>query len=87
MGFDLVLVEQGSGRYLFKAPEYSALNAGDEVMVETKNGKKAGKILFVLSATNETDDDYQMAMLCANNENNELKRVLEKIEHREISWE
>lgn len=84
IGIALCRHDTSTRGYLFQMPRYANLNAGDRVIVETKNGEKDAVILETLN-TYTSDNDYRMALL-ASGAQEPLKKVLRKVEERELTY-
>ena len=72
--------------YLFKAPQFSHLEKGDKVIVETKNGEKEVEVITTYTIGDNEDDLWSMFIALSGAEI-PLKRVLRKITYREYKYE
>ena len=85
IGIALCRHDTSTRGYLFQMPRYANLNAGDRVIVETKNGEKDAVILETLN-TYVDDADYRMILL-ATGAHEPLRKVLRKVEERELRYD
>ena len=76
---------EGSKPYLFQTPRYSRLDPGDHVIVETRHGEEEANIIETATVY-DTDDEYKM-LLAATGVTLPLKKVLRKVELRELRYD
>lgn len=88
MYIDLVLAQHESSEkpYLFKAPGFCHLEAGDEIICETKKGKNKAVVKSCITInTNLEEKAYEM-ILAAAGATEPLKKVLSKVEYKDFTY-
>lgn len=87
MYLDLVLCKHPNceKKYLFRAPSYSNLEVGDEVVVETKKGEQPATVLAQLHVDNASREYKFITEFVEAKE--PLKRVLKILKYYEIGYE
>ena len=87
MYLDLVVAKhKDSPRYyLFQAPPFSRLNAGELVIVDTVKGEAEAEVVNVLTTdTNRKEYHFIVEM---NHATLPLRKVLKKVAYRELRYE
>ena len=84
--FDFVLCKQGDRNFLFRAPEWSHLEKGDLVVVETKNGEKNATVVSSITLSINDKDEIDFIMN-ATGADPVVKRVLRKIVYKDLEYE
>lgn len=84
---DLVLCQHPNDNrnFLFVAPAWSRLQRGDNVMVDTRNGKCLAIVQD--TALVEKDSDLYIFIVTASKATLPLKKVISKIEYHEFEYE
>ena len=89
MNYDLVLVKHPKSEqlYLFKAPAYSTLKKGDNVIVDTIRGKQEAIVQDVLVDVKEESGVYQFIKMV--NQGRTIKKVLSFVytEQRPLNYD
>ena len=84
--FDFVLVKHENDRvYLFRAPAFTHLEFGDEVVVETSNGEQRGIVQSSITLA-ETDTDQIDFIMRSTGAPDEVKKVLSKVIYQEFKY-
>lgn len=84
---DLVLCQQPRGAYLFYAPAFSYLGEGQHVIVDTKLGEMPATVISTYTVDKDSEAyNFILKMLEAKGATLPLKRVLAKIDHRELEY-
>ena len=71
--------------YLFEAPSWTYLNAGDEIMVDTKNGIAHATVEAVCTVTKDSSEYWFIVKACKAYA--PLRRVLSRVMYREFTYE
>ena len=71
--------------YLFRMPAFAALDQGDSVIVETKNGEKEAVVMATATIYGSDSDEYQMIVKAAG-ASLPLKRVLKRVVCHELDY-
>ena len=88
IGLALCRHDGSKKNYLFRTPECAALEAGDRVVVETKNGQQLATVVSTVAAINPEDEDFKLILGLAGVERVEdLKRVLQKCVYKDFEYE
>ena len=72
--------------YLFKAPQFSHLEKGDKVIVETENRDAEAEVVATYTIGGDDDELWSMFIALSGAEI-PLKKVLKKITYREFKFE
>lgn len=85
---DLVICKHANSDhpYIFKAPAWSNLNAGDDVFVETKHGEKIATVERKYTVDTTDNDEFEF-ILMASGVTTPLRKVLKKIEYKEFEYD
>ena len=83
--FDFVLVQQGTGIYLFRAPAFSKLQQGDTVLCDTSFGTEYGQVSAVVTLSEDDEDKIDFIMR-ATRANKTVRKVLSKVTHRYFEY-
>lgn len=84
--FDFVLVEMGMGRFLYRAPAYSKLERGDNVLCETWNGPDYGTVLSIVTLSKNDIDAIDFIMK-ATKSGETVNKVLAKVNYECIQYD
>ena len=85
IGLALCQHDGSSGKFLFRMPAYANLQSGDLVIVDTKHGEQEARV--IQTATTYTSDDEYKMLMAATGATLPLKKVLRKVEFRELSYD
>lgn len=85
---DLVICKHANSDhpYIFKAPAWSYLKKGDDVIVETKRGEQPAKVERVYTVDTTDSDEFEF-ILMASGVTTPLRKVLKKIEYKEFEYD
>lgn len=85
---DLVLCKHhNNDRYfLFQAPEFSGLQNGDQVIVETRKGEKEAIVIDKTTVNTTSDNDFIEFAMTVCNATHPLKKVLKKVVYIELKY-
>jgi len=87
IGLALCRHDGSKKNYLFRTPECAALEAGDRVVVETKNGQQLATVVSTVAAINPEDEDFELILELAGVESvDNLKRVLQKCVYKDLVY-
>lgn len=88
MYIDLVLAQHESSEkpYLFKAPGFSYLEAGDEIICETKKGKNKAVVKSCITINTDIEAKAYKMILEAAGAIEPLKKVLSKVEYKDFTY-
>lgn len=76
--FDFVLVKQGMGDFLYRAPAFSRLKIGDNVLLDTVFGEEYGTVQSVVTLC-DTDEKTIDFIMKATRSRNNVRKVLAKV--------
>ena len=85
IGLALCKHDGSNGKFLFQMPRYGNLKPGDLVVVETKHGEQDARVIQT-ATTYTTDDEYKM-LIAATGATLPLKKVLRKVEFKELRYD
>lgn len=74
-------------KYIFQAPAWSGLKAGDEVIVETRRGKQPATVIDVYTGPFGDSEPLTTFFARAMGVTLPLKKVLKKIEYTELQYD
>jgi hypothetical protein len=88
MYMDLVLAQhEGNEKpYLFKAPGFCHLEAGDEIICETKKGKNKAIVKSCITINTNLEEKAYDMILAAAGATEPLKKVLSKVEYKDFTY-
>lgn len=84
MYVDLVLVEQNGDRYLFRAPAWSYIKEGEQVICETSRGEAMGKVITTYTADDD-DKCMKFAVECCG-ASIPLNRIVGRLKYVEMRY-
>jgi len=87
--FDVVLVkfQEGTNVYAFEAPEFSRIEKGDEVIVDSLGKEKRGTAVAVKHFNMNYDDEEFYFVVAAVRASLPLKRVIAKFTREDMKYE
>lgn len=85
---DLVICKHGNNpnAFIFQAPEWSTLKAGDKVIVETKKGEAEATVERVYTVNTTDKEEFEFIMM-ASGASLPLKKVLKKVTYKVFRYE
>ena len=85
--FDFVLCEpyDGEEKYLYRAPAWSGIAKGDDVLVETSTGSKQAQVCAIVTLSEEDKETIDMIMQ-ASGASKDLRKVLTRVRYIDIEY-
>lgn len=72
--------------YLFAAPSWETLREGSEVIVDTASGNQKVKVVSTNTMANDPNDSDTKFLMLVSGATWPLKRVLSRVETRDLDW-